>query len=733
MGMGNPPNRFLRSSKLRAILYYSAYGRCQNCGKELDDDWHADHVVPYSISHRTNIFEMQALCPQCNLRKGASMNDRLDFDIDVSKFRIGQREAYNVICNRIRYSAQQPHPALEERATAIALPPRYGKSDVMRVSALRLWRDGLVSNAMFVVPSRILRDQMTDETKINECLRLYRISIPRQLHTYSVVDSPRLARLENSLFVSITVSMAGDHLRDVLTQWVGRMKYKAKVPPVVFFDEAHMASDSNTWGDTIVRLAEAGAYVVMMTGTPFRSDGRPIPFFDYDRVVHSQGNRGERVEYVLRPHWETTLEQAWAENAIGLVTYQPFGILGDHTNIPTGETNHHATLYDLNEEQIRWQYREALRKPEIIRYACRHFLTELSNRRNSPRSKDTSGIVFVGHHDQRFDSVDSRNHAETVKAILHDLDPSLRSRIATSDDPDAQAIIESFKAGEFDIAIVKDMASVGVDIDHLKVSLDLSSRRGGPSFVQKIMRVATIWHHEDYPDDPVMNGVYIAPDDPITWNLYNKFIYDQNGGHITTENVDNLPEKFDIGSKSDTAKQLPQEIFESRGGILPRKMADSRKEVAEGSMIPTADRFFERFPDAMPTITKPSIANFLQEEIALILGGSDEMGEQETEDDDQESRDDIVIVDIERDLKKWRNHAYKAGHQLILKTFRRVHHVPYERGNSEHSAKYQAIASAFWVKQFRNIGVQWKTLKEVDEVEHLKAIYNNILEELRNE
>jgi 5-methylcytosine-specific restriction endonuclease McrA len=63
--------RTLRSKKERALLWLAADGKCQICGCDLDpDNWHADHIVPWSKSHRTNMFEMQAVCPECNLKKG---------------------------------------------------------------------------------------------------------------------------------------------------------------------------------------------------------------------------------------------------------------------------------------------------------------------------------------------------------------------------------------------------------------------------------------------------------------------------------------------------------------------------------------------------------------------------------------------------------------------------------------------------------------------------------------
>lgn len=69
-------SRTLRSKRLRSALWIAADGKCQLCGCDLPDDWHADHVVPWSARPITNVHEMQALCPTCNLRKGATVADR---------------------------------------------------------------------------------------------------------------------------------------------------------------------------------------------------------------------------------------------------------------------------------------------------------------------------------------------------------------------------------------------------------------------------------------------------------------------------------------------------------------------------------------------------------------------------------------------------------------------------------------------------------------------------------
>lgn len=65
--------RTLRDKKLRAALYAASGGKCAICREDLPPDWHADHVVPYVLSGTTNVHEMQALCPSCNAKKGASV------------------------------------------------------------------------------------------------------------------------------------------------------------------------------------------------------------------------------------------------------------------------------------------------------------------------------------------------------------------------------------------------------------------------------------------------------------------------------------------------------------------------------------------------------------------------------------------------------------------------------------------------------------------------------------
>lgn len=71
-----PPNRrrlktWERNSLVRQAKDENGVPRCPDCSAQLGQNWHADHIIPLVISGRTNVHEMRATCPTCNLRKGS--------------------------------------------------------------------------------------------------------------------------------------------------------------------------------------------------------------------------------------------------------------------------------------------------------------------------------------------------------------------------------------------------------------------------------------------------------------------------------------------------------------------------------------------------------------------------------------------------------------------------------------------------------------------------------------
>jgi hypothetical protein len=69
-------SRRLFSHKQREAIYLAANGRCEQCGTQLEEGWHADHVVPHSKGGPTEITNGAALCSGCNLRKSNKTSSR---------------------------------------------------------------------------------------------------------------------------------------------------------------------------------------------------------------------------------------------------------------------------------------------------------------------------------------------------------------------------------------------------------------------------------------------------------------------------------------------------------------------------------------------------------------------------------------------------------------------------------------------------------------------------------
>src|SRR6185437_7720122 len=54
-----------------------------------------------------------------------------------------------------------------------------------------------------------------------------------------------------------------------------------QAPTLVILDEVHHCGDKRQWGPAIRSALHAASRRLLLSGTPFRSDGTPIPFVKY--------------------------------------------------------------------------------------------------------------------------------------------------------------------------------------------------------------------------------------------------------------------------------------------------------------------------------------------------------------------------------------------------------------------------------------------------------------------
>lgn len=95
----------------REVLYQRANGKCQLCGTKLIRGWEADHVIPYSRGGSTTLDNGQALCKDCNQKKGSTVSWRFPLSPPV-RFAshplhlLEQKEAVEVVCEELGESVQ---------------------------------------------------------------------------------------------------------------------------------------------------------------------------------------------------------------------------------------------------------------------------------------------------------------------------------------------------------------------------------------------------------------------------------------------------------------------------------------------------------------------------------------------------------------------------------------------------------------------------------------------------
>ena len=214
----------------------------------------------------------------------------------------------------------------------------------------------------------------------------------------------------------------------------------------VIFDELHHAADDRAWGASIREAFGGAGRRLALSGTPFRSDTRAIPFVDYhgDEAV---------------PDFEYSYGDALADRRVVRPVYFPTTNGQMEWSAPDGSI-HSATFDDrLDAARAGQRLRTALSLegewlPTVLRTAHAR-LAEV--RREQPNA---GGLVIAT----------DQEHARGIASLLLTRFGT-KARIVTSDDPQASAGIAEFAAGSDPWLVAVRMVSEGVDIPRLRVGV----------------------------------------------------------------------------------------------------------------------------------------------------------------------------------------------------------------------------------------------------------------------
>jgi len=215
---------------------------------------------------------------------------------------------------------------------------------------------------------------------------------------------------------------------------------------VVVLDEVHHAGEEQAWGESLRLAFGESARRLSLSGTPFRSDTRAIPFVRYqaDEAV---------------PDFEYGYGDALRDGRVVRPVYFPR--IGGEMEWAAPDGNLHAATFDdpLASQLANQRLRTALSVegewlPAVLRQAVER-LTDV--RRHQP---DAGGLVIATDQD----------HARAIARMLG-RDFGQHALVVMSDDPEASARISQFAVGREPWLVAVRMVSEGVDIPRLRVGV----------------------------------------------------------------------------------------------------------------------------------------------------------------------------------------------------------------------------------------------------------------------
>ncbi len=464
----------------RKILIFKSAGECQLCGKKIGKSFHADHVLPWSRGGITKVNNGQALCSVCNLKKGGRMPAQL---------RDWQNKA---ISQALKWLVVDKH----DRHFLINAAPGAGKTVASCELARRLIELGEIDRVIVIAPRREVVRQWAKD--------------------FEVITGRYMSKVTGSS------EDLNDLRLDVCATWSavqGLLEAFQAVcnssKTLVICDEHHHAAVEAAWGDGATSAFSSAKYVLILTGTPIRSDGNTTVWLAYDdngAIKHPPEGTytltyGESVDLgYCRPvtfhrhegHFTVTFEN----DSIKVSSSGPTEISGDLKKIPALKKALDfyrlacTPLYDPAnptkplKDGYQWS---------MVEWGSDK-LTDLRN-----RMPDAGGLVIAPNIQM----------AEYFAEVIEEIEGE-KPTIVHSEKADSEEKINAFRRTDKRWIVSVAMISEGVDIPRLRVLVYLPNATTEVSFRQAIGRVV----RTSGPDDD-SRAYVIMP----SWEVFERYAY----------------------------------------------------------------------------------------------------------------------------------------------------------------------------------------------------------------
>ncbi len=220
-------------------------------------------------------------------------------------------------------------------------------------------------------------------------------------------------------------------------------------PSLVLLDEIHHAGEEATWGAALRDAFAAARFRVALSGTPFRSDGTPIPFVRYDAGI-SHADYAYDYAAALRD---------------GVCRALVFPLHGGEAEWISRDGQAMRASFDAKVERRHEseRLRTALTQPAWVGDVLQKAHLKLLSLRMSGHP-DAGGLVAAMNQD----------HARFIAGLMQRR-IGVTPQIVVSDLDDASARISAFAAARDPWIVAVHMISEGVDIPRLRVGVFASN------------------------------------------------------------------------------------------------------------------------------------------------------------------------------------------------------------------------------------------------------------------
>ena len=252
----------------------------------------------------------------------------------------------------------------------------------------------------------------------------------------------------------------------------------------VILDEIHHAGEERSWGEGVLTAFNSAARRLSLSGTPFRSDTRTIPFVEYrnDEVVpdveYGYGDAltdGRVVRPVYFPAFGGDMEWSAPDGAVIAASFDD----------PLARTQSNQRLRAALSLEGDWL-------PTVLAHSHQQLM-----KIRAGRHPEAGGLVIA------MDQAHAWGIAELLRSTFR-----VNAIVAVSDDPDASAKISRFAGGDVPWIVAVRMISEGVDIPRLRVGVYATTTTTELFFRQAVGRIVRYT-----PDKGRQRAYLFVPDD----------------------------------------------------------------------------------------------------------------------------------------------------------------------------------------------------------------------------